>query len=182
MSEVASSGDFGPGVLAQRVADLLRTTTPQSAQVDDVMSLINRNLHLSPPASQQSSATDRSQFMNLDDPAAYTQFFAPTLRFPIFPNFPRRPSASSPNRNSKRGAWLWISRRAPEYLTDPSWANATLGNTLGHAYAKVLRRVGRCICPLYLTPPVVAGNFELWGIPRTRTVSLNKWEITPCWG
>ena len=42
------SGEVDPGVLAQRVADLIATSAPRSIQTGDVMGIANRNLDASP--------------------------------------------------------------------------------------------------------------------------------------
>ena len=64
-------------------------------------------------------------------------------------------------------------------MAAPSLADATFVNKLGRAYAKVLRRLGRCIYPLNLNPSPAVENFELWGILRNRSTTKNKWELTP---
>ena len=74
---------------------------------------------------------------------------------------------------------MWISRQVREDMAEPPWANATMINRLGRAYAEVSRRLGRCIYSFYLIRSTAAEIFGFRGIPHTRIVALNKWELTP---
>ena len=78
-------GEFAPEVSAQRVADVLRTNAPQGAQIDNVLGLINRNLRISSPASQHSSASDRLKCINPDNSDAFLHFLVIALRFAVCP-------------------------------------------------------------------------------------------------
>ena len=64
-------------------------------------------------------------------------------------------------------------------MADPSRANATLIDKLGHANAEALRRPGRCMYPLLLTPSTAAKISELPGILRTCMVEPNQWVYFP---
>ena len=138
LAKMASSGNCGAEVLAQSNVDLFRTSAAQGAEIDEVVELVNRHCRIFFPAPQHSRAQDGLKFINLNDPATHSRFPVTTWHFAIAPDFPGRRSASLFSRKSKRRARLWIFRQAAEYVADPSWADATLINPLGNAYAKAL--------------------------------------------
>ena len=99
---------------------------------------------------------------------------ADTLYFATFPDFPRSQSASLFDCSSKRGARIRASRQIKGNLADHSWANASLAHKMGKAYAKVLRQIGRCLFPPFLTLATSAEIFELWGSLSPRIVTVNQ--------
>ena len=105
---------MGPEVLAQRIADLLRTNAPRGALMlptaPRVTGCADRDFCASCPASQGSSAAGRLKLRNFEDPATYLKFFEGALHLPTLPGLPRRPSSTPANCLSKRGERIWASR------------------------------------------------------------------------
>ena len=106
---MAPPGETDPGNTAKRFAALSRTPASQSAPiVGEVLGIAARNIRAPPPASRDSSDTDRPEMLHSGSPSTYRTFFADTLHF-AFSGFPPRPLSS--NCSSKRGLWSRAARR-----------------------------------------------------------------------
>ena len=101
-------------------------------------------------------------------------FIAITLHFAIFSKFPRRASAKRFNCNTKRGDWAWISEQFRDFVAGPSWAIEPWISKMGAAFASVLRRIGRLMFPLHLTPSMASDIFEFPVHLRARWITLNN--------
>ena len=132
-----------------------------------------REIRASPPASQDSSGSGRIKLLNSEDPSACLKFCANTSHLATFPDFPRPPPAGLSNCPPGRGARLWVSRQPKENTVGHPPATVTLVNRRGKAYARALRRIGQCLFPLFFSPAMSAGIFELWGISRSFVVAAN---------
>ena len=50
---------------------------------------------------------------------------------------------------------------------------------MGKVYARAPRRIRRRFIPLFATPAMSSGIFELWCTSRSRTVAVNQWNLRP---
>ena len=106
------------------------------------------------PTLQRSSSPGGLEFINLDDPDAHRRVFATTLHLAAYPSVQRLASAKIFLGNTHRGDCTWISQQLRDFVADASWANVAQINKMGTAYDRVLRRIGRFMSPLHLTPSV----------------------------
>ena len=96
------------------------------------MGIVSRHVQASPPVSQQ------LKLFNIEDPAAYIQFFSGTL------NFASSPGSQGPQRagcfycSTTRGAWLRPSCQVRENLVGPESAIPVLVEDVVKVYGVAL--------------------------------------------
>ena len=92
--EMSSRWQSDPAALVRRVVGSLHNIAPEGTQVGGAVGLVNRSLHISPPASPQTSARGTVRRIKLNEPEIYSQFcdhlaFCPIYRLPsLSPRYP----------------------------------------------------------------------------------------------
>ena len=102
----------------------------------------------------------------------YLDFFARVLDFSVFPHFSRHPRAAPVGLNGKKRAWGRVREQVRKGVRNPKWFREDSGDKIGIIFARLFDRIGGCILPVHIAPPMAEGLLELWQSAPERRIQV----------